>query len=123
MSSNLEGVLSEEDEEEEPREPMDVVGTILFLVFGGALAYLLIASGYGLYPFVVVEPISSLLPTWDAVITFIALLITMFVGLIGGLVRLRYSIWLVGAITLIAVFVVTFYAMLAISQLIMPLPP
>jgi len=110
-------------EAEEPQEPIDQFATILFIVFGGALGYLLIASGYGLYPFVVVEPITSLLPTWDAVITFIALLIIMFLGLIGGLIRMRYSIVVVGVITVIAVFVVTFYAMLAISQLVVPLPP
>ena len=110
-------------EEEEPREPLDQLATILFLVFGGALGYLLIAYSYGLFPFVFVDPIHSLLPTWDAVITFIALLIIMFTGLIGGLVRMRYSICLVGAITLIAIFIVLFYAMLAISQLVGPLPP
>ncbi|MHA2315413.1 MAG: hypothetical protein ACXACF_09075 [Candidatus Hermodarchaeia archaeon] len=110
-------------EEEEPQEPLDQLATILFMVFGGALGYLLIASGYGLYPYVVIEPITSLLPTWDAVITFIALLIIMFLGLIGGLIRMRYSIVVVGVITVVAVFVVTFYAMLAISQLVVPLPP
>ena len=109
--------------EEEVREPLDQLATILFLVFGGALGYLLIASSYGLYPFVVVEPIQSLLPTWDAVITFVAILIIMFAGLIGGLVRMRYSIYLVGAVTIIAIFVVLFYTMLAVSQLIGPLPP
>jgi hypothetical protein len=109
--------------EEETQEPLDQLATILFLVFGGALGYLLIAYSYGLYPFIVVDPIQSLLPTWDAVITFIALLIIMFAGLIGGLVRMRYSIYLVGAISLIAIFVVLFYAMLAVSQLIGPLPP
>ncbi|MHA2405635.1 MAG: hypothetical protein ACXADB_02640 [Candidatus Hermodarchaeia archaeon] len=108
---------------EDLREPVDQLATILFLVFGGALGYLLIAYGYGLYPFVVVEPIQSLLPTWDAVITFVALLIIMFAGLIGGLVRMRYSIYLVGAVTLFAIFVILFYALLAISQLIGPLPP
>ena len=114
---------STEDDEEEDQEPLDQLATILFIVFGGALGYLLIASGYGLYPFVVVEPVTSLLPTWDAVITFIALLLIMFLGLIGGLIRMRYSIVVVGVITVIAVFVVTFYAMLAISQLVIPLPP
>lgn len=109
--------------EEESQEPLDQLATILFMVFGGALGYLLIASGYGLYPYVVIEPITSLLPTWDAVITFIALLIIMFLGLIGGLIRMRYSIVVVGVITVVAVFVVTFYAMLAISQLVVPLPP
>jgi len=109
--------------EEEPREPLDQIATILFLVFGGALGYLLIGYSYGLYPFVVIEPIQSLLPTWDAVITFVALLIIMFTGLIGGLIRMRYSIYLVGAVTLIAIFVILFYAMLALSQLIGPLPP
>lgn len=121
MTSDLEEAFSQE--EDEPQDPLDMLSTIMFLVFGGALGYILIASGYGLYPFVVTETISSLLPTWDAVITFIALLIIMFAGLIGGLVRMRYSIWLVGIVTLTAVFVVTFYAMLASSQLIMPLPP
>ena len=111
------------DNEEEHREPLDQLATILFLVFGGALGYLLIAYGYGLYPFVVVEPIQSLLPTWDAVITFVALLILMFAGLIGGLVRMRYSIYLVGAVTLFSIFIILFYALLAISQLIGPLPP
>ncbi len=114
---------STEDKEEESQEPLDQLATILFVVFGGALGYLLIASGYGLYPFIVVEPVTSLLPTWDAVITFIALLLVMFLGLIGGLIRMRYSIVVVGVITVIAVFVVTFYAMLAISQLVIPLPP
>ena len=111
------------ENEEEPGEPLDQLATILFLVFGGALGYLLIAYSYGLYPFVFVDPIHSLLPTWDAVITFVAILIIMFTGLIGGLVRMRYSIFLVGAITLIAIFVVLFYAILAVSQLIGPLPP
>ncbi|MDO8124350.1 MAG: hypothetical protein Q6364_08235 [Candidatus Hermodarchaeota archaeon] len=114
---------STDDDEEESQEPIDQLATILFVVFGGALGYLLIASGYGLYPFIVVEPVTSLLPTWDAVITFIALLLIMFLGLIGGLIRMRYSIVVVGVITVIAVFVVTFYAMLAISQLVVPLPP
>lgn len=114
---------STENNDEEFQEPIDQLATILFVVFGGALGYLLIASGYGIYPFVVVEPVSSLLPTWDAVITFIALLLIMFLGLIGGLIRMRYSIVVVGVITVIAVFVVTFYAMLAISQLVVPLPP
>ncbi len=110
-------------ENEEPREPLDQIATILFLVFGGALGYLLIAYSYGLYPFVVIGDIQSLLPTWDAVITFVALLIIMFSGLIGGLIRMRYSIYLVGGVTLIAIFVIMFYAMLAVSQLIGPLPP
>jgi hypothetical protein len=110
-------------EEEEFREPLDQIATILFVIFGGALGYILIASGFGLYPFVVIGPITSLLPTWDAVITFIVLLIIMFMGLIGGLIRMRYSIVVVGIITVIAVFVITFYAMLAISQLVVPLPP
>ncbi len=109
--------------EEEPREPLDQIATILFLIFGGALGYLIIAYGYGLYPFVVIDPIQSLLPTWEAVITFVALLIIMFVGLIGGLIRMRYSIYLVAAVSLIAIFVILFYAMLAVSQLISPLPP
>ena len=109
--------------EEEPREPLDQLATILFLVFGGALGYLLIAYGYGLYPFIVVEPIQSLLPTWDAVITFVALLIIMFVGLIGGMIRMRYSIYAVGAVTLFAIFIILFYALLAISQLVGPIPP
>ncbi|MFX0079998.1 MAG: hypothetical protein ACFE8O_12240 [Candidatus Hermodarchaeota archaeon] len=114
---------SSTEDEEEAQEPLDQLATILFIAFGGALGYLLIASGYGLYPFIVVEPVSSLLPTWDAVITFIALLLIMFLGLIGGLIRMRYSIVVVGVITVVAVFVVTFYAMLAISQLVVPLPP
>lgn len=108
---------------EEAREPLEKISMILFLIFGCALGYILIGSGYGLYPFVVAENISSLLPTWEAVFTFIALLIVMFVGLIGGLIRMRYSIVIVGIVALIAVFVVTFYALLAISQLIVPLPP
>ena len=112
-----------EIEEEEPKEPLDQLATILFFVFGGALGYLVLAYSYGLYPFVVVEPIQSLLPTWDAVITFIALLIIMFAGLIGGLIRMRYSIFVVGAITLVAIFLVLFYALLAVSQLIGPIPP
>ncbi len=116
-------IHEEFDSEEGEHEPLDKLATILFIVFGGALGYLLIASGYGIYPFVVVGPISSLLPSWDAVITFIAILIIMFTGLIGGLIRMRYSIILVGIVTLIAVFVVTFYTMLAVSQLIIPLPP
>ena len=116
-------VENDTDNDEELQEPLDQLATILFLVFGGAMGYLLIAYGYGLYPFVVVEPIQSLLPTWDAVITFVALLILMFAGLIGGLVRMRYSIYLVGAITLFAIFIILFYALLAISQLIGPLPP
>jgi hypothetical protein len=120
MDSTIDEGLDTEDEQQ---ESVDTLATILFIVFGGALGYLLIGSGYGLYPFVVVGSISSLLPSWDAVITFIAILIIMFAGLIGGLIRMRYSIILVGAVTLIAVFVVTFYTMLAISQLILPLPP
>ncbi len=109
--------------EEPPREPIDSIATVLFLVFGGALGYLLIGYSYGLYPFVVVGPIQSLLPTWDAVITFVALLIIMFAGLIGGLIRMRYSIYLVGVVTLIAIFVILLYALLAVSQLVGPLPP
>jgi hypothetical protein len=116
-------VDTENSSNEEEHEPLDRLATILFLVFGGALGYILIASSYGLYPWVVVGPISSLLPTWDAVITFIALLIIMFTALIGGLIRMRYSMILVGVITVIAVLVITLYAMLAISQLVMPLPP
>ncbi|MFX1318575.1 MAG: hypothetical protein ACFE9D_11155 [Promethearchaeota archaeon] len=109
--------------EEEPREPLDQIATILFLVFGCALGYLIIAYSYGLYPFVVIDLIQSLLPTWEAVITFVAILIIMFVSLIGGLLRMRYSIYLVATVALIAIFVILFYALLAISQLIVPLPP
>jgi hypothetical protein len=109
--------------EDEPREPLDQIATILFLVFGGALGYLLIAYSYGLYPFVVIGSIQSLIPTWEAVITFVAILFIMFVSLIGGLIRMRYSIYLVAAVSLIAIFVILFYALLAVSQLIGPLPP
>ena len=116
-------VENETENEEEQHEPLDQLAVILFLVFGGALGYLLIGYSYGLYPFVVAGSIQSLLPTWDAVITFIALLIILFGGLIGGLIRMRYSIFLVGGLTLVAIFVVLFYAMLAVSQLIGPLPP
>ncbi len=122
METDIENNINE-DEETNQHEPMDPIATILFLVFGGALGYLLIASGFGLFPFIVVGEINSLLPIWEAVITFIALLIIMFTGLIGGRIKMLYSIYLVGIVTLVAVFAVTFYAMLAVSQLIGPLPP
>jgi hypothetical protein len=47
----------------------------------------------------------------------------MFVTLIGGLVKMRYSIILVGLVALIAIFTLTFFVMLFIAGFGTPLSP
>ena len=75
----------------EPQEhELDPVASILFLVFIAALGYLVIANSFGIYPWIIVDNIIFFIPTWEAVITFISILIIMFVTLLGGLVRMRF---------------------------------
>jgi hypothetical protein len=85
--------------------------------------YLLVASTLGLYPWFAVMDQIYFVPTWEAAITFLAIATIMFVALIGGLVRMRYSIILVGIVVLVAVFMLTFFAMLFIAGFSAPLPP
>ena len=120
MQSNDEAKLEEEAEEQEPIDPL---ATILFVVFGGALAYLVLGRTYGFYPWIIFFDVIVFLPTWEAVATFIAILILMFVSLIGGLMRMRYSKIVVGVVTVLAVFVVTFYAMYMVGSLMTPVIP
>ena len=109
----------EELEEHEPQEhELDPVASILFLVFIAALGYLVIANSFGIYPWIIVDNIIFFIPTWEAVITFISILIIMFVTLLGGLVRMRYSIYLVGFVMLVGVFVITFYALFLYTVMI-----
>ena len=111
------------DDETDEQEPIDPLATVLFVVFGGALAYLVMGRTYGFYPWIIFFDIIVFLPTWEAVATFLAILILMFVSLIGGLMRMRYSKIVVGIITVIAVFVVTFYAMYMVGSLLTPVIP
>jgi len=111
------------DEQEKPAHKPDRIATLLFVVFAAAAMYLLVASTLGVYPwFAVLEQI-YFVPTWEAAITFLAIAVIMFVSLIGGLVRMRYSIILVGIVVVIAVFVVAFFAMLFVAGFGTPLPP
>jgi hypothetical protein len=120
MELNDESHLEDDSEEQEPIDPL---ATILFVVFGGALAYLVLGRTYGFYPWIIFFDIIVFLPTWEAVATFLAILILMFVSLIGGLMRMRYSKIVVGVVTVIAVFAVTYYAMYLIGSLLIPTIP
>ena len=111
------------DEDTEDQEPIDPLATILFVVFGGALGYLVLGRTYGFYPWLIVFDVVVFLPTWEAVGTFLVILTLMFVSLIGGMMRMRYAKLIVGIVTLIAVFVVTFYAMYMVGSLLMPTIP
>lgn len=108
------------EDDTEDQEPIDPLATILFVVFGGALGYLALGRTYGFYPWFVLFDVVVFLPTWEAVATFLLILTLMFVSLIGGMMRMRYSKIVVGIITLIAVFVVTFYAMYMVGSLLTP---
>lgn len=112
-----------QDDKEQPIQPMDPIATILFVVFIGTMGYILTAMVVGLYPWFPLLDSVIFIPTWDAVITFLALLTIMFLSLIGGLVKMRYSIFLVGIVTVAAVFLITFYTMLLVGGLTAPLPP
>ena len=105
------------EEEVQPKEAQDPITALLFLTFIGSFAYLLIGSSVGVYPWIIIVDQILFIPTWEAVITFLAIFIIMFVTLIAGLVRMRYSIIIVGIVTLTAVFLFTFYAMLLIGAL------
>ena len=111
------------EEEVQPTEPQDAITTLLFLTFIGTFAYLLIGSSVGFYPWVIIIDTILFIPTWDAVITFLAIFVIMSVSLIAGLVRMRYSIIIVGIIALTAVFLFTFYAMLLFGAIIASLLP
>jgi hypothetical protein len=117
MDPNPDSSLEEDTEDQEPLDPL---ATILFVIFGAALAYLVLGRTYGFYPWLILIDVIIFLPTWDAVATFLAILILMFVSLIGGMMRMRYSKIIVGVVTLIAVFVVTFYAMYMIGTMLAP---
>lgn len=105
------------EEKDNLDEPTDPIASFLFLAFSLCFAYLLISSTVGIYPWMILLDQIYFIPTWEAVITFLALIIMMFVTLIGGLVRMRYSIIIVGIILLIAVFLITFYVFLLIGGL------
>ena len=110
-------------EQEKPAHKTDPIATLLFVVFAAAAMYLLVASALGIYPwFAILEQI-YFVPTWEAAITFLAIATIMFVTLIGGLVRMRYSIILVGIVVVIAVFVLAFFVMLFVAGFGTPLPP
>ncbi|MFX0169073.1 MAG: hypothetical protein ACFE89_06875 [Candidatus Hodarchaeota archaeon] len=111
------------DDRPEEHEPLDPLATILFIIFGGALGYLLLGRSYGFYPWTILIDVIIFIPTWDAVATFLAILVLMFVGLIGGLMRMRYSKLVIGVVTLVAVFVVTFYTMYMVGTLLVPSIP
>jgi dolichyl-phosphate-mannose--protein O-mannosyl transferase len=110
-------------QQEKPAHKTDPIATLLFLTFAGALMYLLVGSSVGLYPWFLVLDQVYFVPTWEAAITFLAIAIIMFVTLIGGLVKMRYSIILVGVVVVIAVFVLAFFVMLFVAGFSTPLPP
>jgi len=111
------------EDETDAQEPIDSLATILFVIFGGALAYLVLGRTYGFYPWLIFVDVIVFLPTWEAVATFLAILILMFVSLIGGMMRMRYSKIVVGVVTLLAVFIITFYAMYMVGSLLTPSIP
>jgi len=110
-------------QEQQRARKTDPIATLLFVAFGGALMYLLVASSVGIYPWFTVLDQIYFVPTWDAAITFLAIVTIMFVTLVGGLVRMRYSFILVGIVVVIAVFVVAFFVMLFVTGFGTPLPP
>jgi hypothetical protein len=112
-----------QEEEIRPTELADPTATILFVVFIGIMGYLFTASTVGLYPWFSILGSVYFIPTWDAIITFLTLLTIMFLSLIGGLVRMRYSIFLVGIVTVVAVFLITFFTLLLVGGFMTPLPP
>jgi hypothetical protein len=115
--------LYNNEESSEDREPLDRFATILFMVFGFCLGYLVVARSFGFYPWALLVDVIAFIPMWEAVITFNGILVIMFATLIGGLIRMRYSIILIGIVTLVAVFIVTFYSLYLAGWLIaLPLP-
>jgi hypothetical protein len=110
-------------EENNSDTPTDPIATILFLAFSLCFAYLLISSTVGIYPWMILLDQIYFIPTWEAAITFLAIVTMMFATLIGGLVRMRYSIIIVAIVLLIAVFLLTFYAMLFFGGLSTPITP
>jgi len=104
-----------EDENEKPTDP---ITTILFLAFILCFGYLLISSTVGIYPWMIIFDQIYFIPTWEAAITFLLILTMMFVTLIGGLVRMRYSIIIVAIVLLTAVFLIVFYTMLIFGGLL-----
>lgn len=119
MTSNTE--LANADEEK--ILTTDPIATLLFLAFVASLGYLIIGYSFGIYPWAILLDQIWFIRSWDAVLTFLAILALMFTTLIGGLVRIRYSKVIVGIVTLIAVFFITYYAMLLYAYLITPIPP
>lgn len=115
--------LYNNEENGEDREPLDRLATILFMVFGFCLGYLVVARSFGFYPWALFFNEIIFIPMWEAVITFNGILVIMFATLIGGLIRMRYSMILIGIITLVAVFVVTFYSLYLAGWLIALPPP
>ncbi|MFX1562257.1 MAG: hypothetical protein ACFFDP_03000 [Promethearchaeota archaeon] len=113
MTSN-----SDQPEEENQDEPTDPIATLLFLAFSLCFGYLFIGSTVGIYPWMILLDQIYFIPTWEAAITFLCIITVMFVTLIGGLVRMKYSIIVVGIVLIIAVFLITFYAMLLFGGLI-----
>ena len=111
-----------QDAKEPPTRESDPMATLFFVVFIGTFGYLLFASMVGLYPWMSIMDSVYFIPTLEAVITFLALLAIMLLSLIGGLVIMRYSIVLVGLVTLVAVFLLTFYIMLLFAGLTAPIP-
>ncbi len=110
-----------QDTEEPLAHITDPIATILFVIFVGSLGYLLTASMVGLYPWMPVMNAVWFIPTWDAAITVLSLLTIMFLSLIGGLVKMRYSIILVGIVLLVAVFIITFFTMFFFTFLSAPM--
>jgi hypothetical protein len=119
MTSNSRDV----HDQEQPGRKTDPIATLLLLAFAASLMYLLIASTLGIYPWFAVMDQIYFVPTWEAAITFLAIATIMFVTLIGGLVKMRYSIILVGLVALIAIFTLTFFVMLFIAGFGTPLSP
>jgi hypothetical protein len=111
-----------QDPKEATTPQTDPIATILFVIFIGTMGYLLTASMVGLYPWLPVLDTVYFIPTLEAVVTFLSILAIMFLSLIGGLVRMRYSIILVGIVILTAVFILTFYTMLLFAGLTAPMP-
>ena len=107
----------------EQAEPTDPVTLLLFLIFIASLGYLVIGSSVGLYPWVAILEGVYFIPTVEAAITFLGITTIMFVSLIGGLLRMKYNILLVGGIALLAVFLLTFWALLLFASLTIPIPP
>jgi len=113
----------EDARQTDQEEPTDPLSLLLFLIFVSSLGYLVIGSSVGLYPWIPLLESIYFIPTVEAVITFLAIATIMFASLIGGLLRMKYNLFLVGGIALLAVFLLTFWALLLFSSLIAPLTP